>query len=101
MRRRRARPAARSPLSRAVAALALVGTLTACGSTGDTGELLLDGAQACSTVCTSHPDVDAFSYRAGGGVPLLFLGTVEASCRCAAKARGADSPVSALEEGLP
>ncbi len=74
--------------------------MSACSSTGDTGELLLEVAQACSTVCTSQPDVDAFSYRAGGGAPLLFLGKVEASCDCAAESRTVHSPLPTLEDGL-
>ncbi len=95
VRARLASPATGAPVARAVAALALAGALSACSSTGetsDTAELLLEGASACSAVCANHPGIEAFSYRAGGGAPLLFLGAMEADCRCAAEPRGTSLP---------
>lgn len=57
-------------------------SVSACSTTGDQAAMLLDSAQACERVCTSHPDVAHIGYKAGGGLPLLFIGTVEGQCSC-------------------
>jgi len=76
---------------RIVASLLLSASVIACSSSGDAGALLLESADACARVCTDHPDVDAVSYEAGGGSPLLFSGRVATSCSCS----GAGRPVTA------
>ena len=65
-----------------IAAIVLAGSVSACSSSGDTKALLIESAEACSAVCADHPGIDAFSYEAGGGSPLLFSGRIAADCAC-------------------
>jgi len=72
-----------------IAGIALAASVTACGTSGgtDTMDLLSESAQACSIACTEHPDIDSFSFAAGGGSPLLFSGKFAASCDCSDERR--------------
>lgn len=78
---------ARAAVRALVAAVLFAASVTGCSSTGDTGALLVETARACSIVCADHPEIGEVSYRAGGGSPLLFVGTIEASCACASPER--------------
>lgn len=53
-----------------------------CSSKGSHNDMLYDAAAACNTVCKANPAVSQVSNAAGGGFPVLFLGTVETSCTC-------------------
>jgi len=74
-------------IMKCIAGTVLALSITACGSSGDTKALLIESAEACSVVCADHPGIDAFSYEAGGGSPLLFAGKVAASCNCSGAGR--------------
>ena len=69
-------------LIKLIAIAALSASAAACSSSGDTEALLIESARACSVVCSDHPEIDSFSYEAGGGSPLLFSGRIAAGCVC-------------------
>ena len=80
---------------RFLAGAALAVSVAACGSSGDTGALLIESAQACGAVCAAHPGIGSIAYEAGGGSPLLFGGKVSVDCECADAGRGALAPARA------
>ena len=68
----------------------LAASVTACSSSGDTADLMMESARTCAAVCTEHASIESFSFEAGGGSPLLFSGKIAADCGCSdADARAA------------
>ena len=41
-----------------------------------------DGAASCNEICRTNPGISEYSHKAGGGMPLLFMGGVEVKCGC-------------------
>ncbi len=63
--------------------LVLVALLsTACSSAGDLKQKMIDGAATCNAICKDNPKISEYSRKAGGGIPLLFVGGSEERCAC-------------------
>jgi len=64
------------------ALLAVVLLTVGCSSPGEEKQMFFEAADACNTICKNNPEINQFSQKAGGGMPLLFLGGMEISCSC-------------------
>lgn len=53
-----------------------------CSSTDDRKQMFMEGATACNAACMDNPEISEISSKAGGGIPLLFMGGMEIKCRC-------------------
>lgn len=56
--------------------------LSACSSTGDHKHSLVEGGKECNTLCKNNPEISEYSVKAGGGIPILFIGGMEQKCAC-------------------
>jgi hypothetical protein len=63
--------------------IVLVGSLNvACSSSGELKQKMIDGAATCNAICKDNPKISEYSQKAGGGIPLLFMGGSEEKCGC-------------------
>lgn len=60
----------------------LVAFTIGCSTTDDRKQMFMEGATACNTACMDNPEISAISSKAGGGIPLLFMGGMEIKCSC-------------------
>ena len=66
-----------------IVVLAMLAAVTiGCSSTDDRKQMFMEGATACNTACMDNPEISEISSTAGGGMPLLFIGGMEITCRC-------------------
>lgn len=68
-----------------LALVALVAFTAGCSSTSGHKQAFIEGAEACNSICINNPEVGEYSYTAGGGIPLLFIGRMEKKCNCTRK----------------
>ena len=57
-------------------------TTVACSSPGDQKRAYFESAEMCNKMCKDNPHVAELSQKAGGGMPLLFIGGAAMKCRC-------------------
>lgn len=57
-----------------------------CQSTHDTRDVT-EGAANCNVICKNNPEIREYSYKAGGGLPLLLMGGMEERCTCSRSGR--------------
>jgi len=63
--------------------LVLVASLSvACSSTEEYKQKMIEGAASCNAICKDNPKISEYSRKAGGGIPLLFMGGMEEKCGC-------------------
>ena len=43
---------------------------------------IIEGAKVCNNICKDNPEISEISVKAGGGMPLLFIGGMEKKCAC-------------------
>ncbi|MEN8132870.1 MAG: hypothetical protein ABFS45_22360 [Pseudomonadota bacterium] len=66
-----------------ILALVVVAAFTVgCSSTNERKQMFIEGAETCNMICMNNPEVGEYSYKAGGGMPLLFMGGMEEKCNC-------------------
>jgi len=41
------------------------------------------GAANCNSICKNNPEINKYSSKEGGGITLLFMGSIEEKCECA------------------
>lgn len=63
-------------------AITLLIATTACSSTGENKHELLEAAKQCNQLCEANPKISSYTFKAGGGSPLLFIGGMEQHCSC-------------------
>ncbi len=56
--------------------------MAGCSSIEDRKAELSDGAASCNEICRANPGISEYSHKAGGGIPLLFMGGEEVKCGC-------------------
>jgi len=62
--------------------LLLVTFSIGCSTTPEHEHSLNEGAKICSNICKENPEISEVSVKAGGGMPLLFIGGMEQKCAC-------------------
>jgi len=70
------------PIMQKLVLVSLASFIVGCGSTGEHKRMFIEGAEVCNSICLSNPEVGEYSYKAGGGIPLLFVGKIEEKCNC-------------------
>ncbi|MDH5718240.1 MAG: hypothetical protein OEZ22_11485 [Spirochaetia bacterium] len=50
-------------------------------------ERIKEGAANCNAICKSNPEINEYSQKSGGGMPLLFMGGFEIKCGCAERGK--------------
>lgn len=53
-----------------------------CSSQKKNKEDWLESSKKCNQICIDNEKVQEVTFKAGGGLPLLFLGSFEAKCVC-------------------
>ena len=53
-----------------------------CSSTPEHRQHIVEGAAICNTTCQDNPEISEYSFKVGGGMPLIFFGGVEQKCAC-------------------
>lgn len=56
--------------------------MAGCSSNETRKAELSDGVASCNEICRTNPGISEYSHKAGGGMPLLFVGGVEVKCGC-------------------
>jgi len=60
----------------------LIGFSVGCSTTSERSHSLKESAVACNDICKANPEISEVSFKAGGGMPLIFLGGMEQKCGC-------------------